>query len=622
MVDNPTESTLGKYSKKISRAVSDLWSKWNKRRRRKGVSKFWIVVSNCILFLLFISFFLWLYFHYSPNPVTMHWAFVLMGLIASSVGVIFSLIAAWRSSAADKRTAWLLKELVETQRIVGESPAHYPEVFDLHLLRPMERASEPDDKNDHLRHMDLLISTPAYGYHVLGIDPHLHFRNLLTALQCDKQVILFSPDAHYFHIANTLLWHPLKQSASRNVEADDVMDAPAPDVNPIELADCVTKTMSILKQQVLQTEENARHKGLGEHRNIKVGVWTTNTTEVRLTAFRFQKETLAYLLLTDQVTLTSDLSRFRGRALSLPVSIHRQVIGDPGDPRSFFEQLKTCPYSQAWGNSARIKSGEFDLLKYDYLFLRTEQTLFDLYSFNIQCRQVIEAVREPKTESDRIRAARDILLDTVQYFINLKEMPVAPQYAPLDELQQKKLLRLNEIAELLKDKTLLDATQVLEVLRDNPSNQQDPFWHKLEEYEDQLQGSNPDFINLAKWVACIYYFISSGFNQSLYAKDRRNRARHMQALSAEDAPQLTPGSDLPISAGDQLGLTGQRASDLSPTPVPSTAQSTDAPRPETWPLEPDGRPPDASPQARNEATTTDVQPSNEQGSGEGSHEES
>src|SRR5205085_11932207 len=183
----------------------------------------------------------------------------------------------------------------------------------------------------------------AYGCHVLGIDEHLKFRELLGALQCDKQVILFSPDAHYFHIANTLLWHPLKQSNEYSADAGDLRDGPTPDVNPIELEKCVTATMDLLKNQVLQTEENAQHRWAGEHRRVEVGVWTTNTTEVRLTAFRFQRETLAFLLLTDQVTLTSDLSRFRGRTMSLPMSIHRQVIGDPGDPASFFEQLKTCP---------------------------------------------------------------------------------------------------------------------------------------------------------------------------------------------------------------------------------------------------------------------------------------
>src|SRR5260370_1190145 len=112
----------------------------------------------------------------------MHWTFALAGMIASSVGVVFSLIAAWRSSAADKKTSFLLKELQETQRIVQESPTDYNDIFDIHLLRPMTRAANPHGHEDHLRRMDLHISTPAYGYHVLGYDQHSEFRRLLDAL--------------------------------------------------------------------------------------------------------------------------------------------------------------------------------------------------------------------------------------------------------------------------------------------------------------------------------------------------------------------------------------------------------------------------------------------------------
>lgn len=525
----------------LRRAETDLRHWYKNWRRRRHPRKWTILLAQLALFSVLVLVSIWIYIHYSPNRRQMHWTFALAGMVASSVGVVFSLIAAWRASAADKKTAFLLRELQETQRIVQESPTDYNDIFDIHLLRPMTRAANPHGKEDHLRRMDLHISTPAYGYHVLGYDQHSEFRRLLDTLKCDKQIILFSPDAHFFHVANTLLWHPLSEPHLDGTGARDLNQVQETqgqvdysNVNSKALAVCIIATMGIMQQQVFETEQNVWRKNTGELSNMNVGVWTSNTTEFRLTAFRFEKETLAFLLLTDQVTLASNLARFQGRALSLPVSLHRQVVGDPRDQESFFEQLKTCPYSAECRGDAHLTSGELEMLKYDYLFLRTGHTIIDLYSFNIQCREVIWSARKPTPakEAERIAAAREILQGVVQYFIFLKRLKIASDYVPANSIQQKRLLQLEGVAQLASDQNIT-ATQVLYVLRDekNAPHDRDSFRREVTEYEERIKDFGADFIELSNWIACIYYFLSSGIRESLFADGRRKRAQHLKPLA-------------------------------------------------------------------------------------------
>ncbi len=515
-----------------------------RERRRPSVKKKRKLAYQFLLLILLSAIGTWLYFLLHTDRTRMRWGFALAGLIASCVGVIFSIIAAWRSGVAEERTQYLLDRLEETQRIVSQSPTAYEDVFNLHVLRPMQRGIDPLDRDHHLDRLDMHISTPAYGYHVLGLDKHLEFRTLISTLQCQKQIILFSPDAHFFHVANTLLWHPLKPLNPNEFVAISNSTLPMPKhdkkvLSPEILARCIMDTMDVLRVQVHQAEQESDGKSFSDHKDFKVAVWTSNTTEFRLTAFRFETDSQAFLLLTDQVTLASDLEHFRGRALALPAAIHRQVIGDPGDRQSFFEQLKTCPYSGETHEQARLRSKEFYLLNWDYLFLRTGHAVIDLHLFNIQCRQVIWA-KEQHDQNKQLGVAREILVGLAQYFMFMESQPKAAQYAPVGSVQEMRLSKTQAVTAALRNAQTTEE-EVLQILCADPLHKDDPFKTELREFETHMANHEAHFISLSKWISCIYYFVSSGFHQSLFATARRERAPYLKpspAIQTEEQPVL------------------------------------------------------------------------------------
>ena len=454
---------------------------------------------------------LWL----SPSKFYAHWLLILAVDALGIAGTLFAWLGAWRAASADSRTKELLDRLEETNTIVRKSPRAYQEVFDQHILSLLNRAGALESKARSSSHISLMLSTPAYGYHVLGLKAHQDFQNALRDVKCNLNVFLFTPDAHFSHVANTLLWNPLTKPHS-----------PAPiEITPNELLGCMRDTLDWLYLQVDWCEKNTE--------SPRVSVWIRDDAAFRLTSLEASESATgpeAYIVLTDPVTLSTDLRRFTGRLLAVPNSLFRTLVGSHNDPESFIETAKHCPYSSLTGKEARLITSELEALKYDYIFLRTEHILFDVSSFETQCRRAIYAA-SGDPNADVGRGLDSILRGVVDYFSTLNRDHRIPEcFASKQSLQQSKLAILPDLVAILgatkSDVTAISAKLRSALLTHIPAHPGDRFIDlRLPEYL-----KSPD--ELSPWFAIIYYLITSGFGECLLAPARSNRAKNPHANPA------------------------------------------------------------------------------------------
>ena len=371
--------------------------------------------------------------------------------------------------------------------------------------------------------------------------------------------MFFSPDAHYFHVANTVLWHPIKsairppapQQASPNREPAVASAAAsihaAGHVTPIELSTCLLETMDFLRIQCVECERRGSNA---------LGVWVTSATAFRIAFYEYKANTNVFLLLTDVVRLTLDLNQFQGRAFALPSSIHRHVVGDPGDETAFFEQFKSCPYSVARGDEARLHSREYMPLTYDYVFLRTEQALFDLPCFYIDLIRLIHSAhlqltRKAPTADQQITAAIAMLAGVVDYFSHLlSERANLPSALYPENTRQHRRLGMLERTEtyLGGTSTTPDPAPLLgELVASDTDKSFQLEWDKLKAVPAGAGTSDDKFRG---WVACIFFFVSSGFAQSVFSHARRQGS--VQVGLAAGVPLSSPG-EIPQPPGSRGG---------------------------------------------------------------------
>jgi hypothetical protein len=308
----------------------------------------WLVASTLIsLAAVVAGKLLW-----SDWPTLGAWG-ALFGLVAAAMAImahLYAMIGAYEARMARREISKTQAELVEMSLLL-EDVSSYAQAFEGHVIRYTKQTEEITKSLGTLRGMRFLISTPVYGYHVLGEAYRDAFYECLSrTTPVPTELILFSPDSHYSHFANTLLWQAL----------------PAPRAVACKRASGMVLAQELSRLLTYIWATDADRPLHDQHRRFLV--WATTGSNIRFSYFDFSKNPRAILMLTDDVRLSSDLLQFSGRFLPINRMLHSSLVRGPG---SFFEQFKDCPYSGGRGIEAAVKPSEITRLIGDYLWLRT-----------------------------------------------------------------------------------------------------------------------------------------------------------------------------------------------------------------------------------------------------------
>jgi hypothetical protein len=278
------------------------------------------------------------------------------------------------------------RSLIETQTIAAGPASDFSSLFKRHLMMFL------DGTSDELRKVDLVLSTPAFGLHPLGAEKCEEFIDALSHVDCPADIVLYSPDAHFHHFINTLLWQ--EYGVSNGLKR----------TNLSELA-------FYTDQFFIVVSNNSKH---GWH------VWPTNKSDLRLFHFEMASSSRLYLVLSDDVGISSDLREFRGRSMPLPHVLREAVVGEED---SLFMKYRHCPILGHKGDDTALSNdkrgvNEFGLLLADYLLGRTSQVVFTYETFqneitNLLAKQEISGANQISSLTNVVFAYLDYLRDIV-----------------------------------------------------------------------------------------------------------------------------------------------------------------------------------------------------------------
>jgi len=96
--------------------------------------------------------------------------------------------------------------------------------------------------------------------------------------------------------------------------------------------------------------------------------------------FETTRNSYLYLVLSDSVSISSDIKVFQGRSLPLPSILREAIVGGKN---SIFETYKVCPFSDRTDAQAALSTqeDEFALLLADYLLGRTSEIVMSYPTF-------------------------------------------------------------------------------------------------------------------------------------------------------------------------------------------------------------------------------------------------
>lgn len=271
--------------------------------------------------------------------------------------------------------------LIETQTIAAGPASDFSGLFERHL---MEFLADKGTKYA-LRKVDLVLSTPAFGLHPLGAVKCQEFITALDNIECPANIILYSPDAHFSHFINTLLWQQHNDAKPR--------------ADLSELAYYTASFFNTLGKKVL--------------RNWRV--WPTNKNNIRLFHFETSRYSRLFLVLSDDISISSDLTKFSGRSMPLPYVLREAVVGEED---SLFMKYQCCPVKDKSGPETALSQGstigdEFGLLLADYLLGRTSQVVFTYQTFLNEIANLL--AKQKIAETDRIAHLTTLVFAYLQY---------------------------------------------------------------------------------------------------------------------------------------------------------------------------------------------------------------
>lgn len=421
---------------------------------------------------------------------------------ASGIVALTYAVLSWTEAAAAHGTAvQLVEDLVRMGLQVDKSHS-YKEAFDHHITSLLNAATR-GEMYGSLRQIRFLISTPVYGYHVLGPSYLTAFRDALEhARDADRlEVIMFSPDRHYDHVLNTLLWQDVPMNSVDRDSRGRLPDRRA------KATDLALEICNVLHELRMQVDRRKAH------------VWASHAGNVRLAHYDFDRDPQGFLILSDRVSPSTDLLQFEIRVLPL----HRNLMEETVTAEtSFFAQYKTCPYSHAHGEAAEIDDQRlFAALAGDYVWLRTKWPLYARPGFKHEVVTFLAAQSITFPSPEAAGVLTQIVLNVGEYLAALLEPGLG---VAADPLQSQVLADLKPALQILKT----DGADVLLTQCDTslpPSS---------------VARADPEPSNTSELLLSLLFdLVSSGFERSHVAALREERAT-LAAVGAIHATDHTP----------------------------------------------------------------------------------
>lgn len=430
-------------------------------------------------------------------------------LIVELAGLFTAFYAAFEAENAANESQQTQEQLRDLGLLVAEAQPDFDKIFDEHLVQQLQRNRENAE-------IFLLLSTPAYGYAVVGKDRFSDFEVAMKQLHnCKVEMIVFSPDAHFYYWCNVVLWSiGRRDAAQRSLRQEEAEFA-------IEFA---TKTLDIVDDI---------------HNKDDWHIWVTKETTVRLFAFSktevegsypFRK---AYVLLTDQFSIPQDQFRERFKVRSIPIPL-TQIKEYVGGQTNYFDRIKQCPYTFRDQVDARVKQDHLHQLAWDYVFGRTLEMQFE--KFELFKSEILQFLGNVRGEDNLLqdKSSQEILTlsltTTIRYFAHVFYLydTRSRRDVGISDTQKARIIyamqqaeKLNISTQSLRDSlsSLAKKDSDLQVLLDQANqeavtetavvyhmirNELDTELNQLREMEDKL-------------IFCLYTLMCSGFGQSGYA---------------------------------------------------------------------------------------------------------
>ncbi len=451
-------------------------------------------------------------------------------------GLSYTVFGAMKSSMAVSKAEDIIKDLVDTQVTASGGTSDFVECFQVALLKPMEEA----EKRGNLLHASLLLANPIYGlYSKCERKDRVAFWNKFIESKADRELILYSPDAHYNFLVRSLLTYSVKyEIGACGMTSDGVIE------NTKKIQGLIMEQIVRLREQSPESKERiATDKG-EEVANVdkSLKLWLTADSGYRIAKYDYelttsgregQRRTNVFVILTHPSSMEHGPNDFVGTLIPITQTLHKNIAGSKG---SVYEQFKQCPYTLLTEDDARVKSevqhkgnsvDEYTAIALDMLYLRTSNRPYRMAYLKEVCMDLHdkfahESFTDPK---DSIKAMIGCF---VYYFQRLRE-PYGKDESYEDYRSMPQVKSIDEDFLSTLEGTLVSGRPSIEcivktIIATDTAGAEISKSHFINEYElfansdhGTLDGELKDFI------AVLYFILSSGFRESKYAEFRRNR---------------------------------------------------------------------------------------------------
>lgn len=402
------------------------------------------------------------------------------------VGFIAAVFGAIESFRAVKKAEETSKRLEEASIITAGVETSFKDFFDKRLVKQLEKLTNNDK-------IYFILSSPAYGYGVVGKEKFQRFKQNISNLNCSVEIMFFDPDAHFNYWCNVLLWAKEKNQRG-GFFANDF-------ANEIE---------SIL--DILLTKKNVYDN--------KWRIWLTKDTTVRLVAFstNSDKDTKnAHVLLTDQFSIPVDQSNEGFKIHGIPILIGHieEYIGDDG----YFNRIKKCPYTLKDREEAEVDKNYLKCLALDYMLGRTTKKQFeDFQLFKSEFEQLLKNMNKDNKQTNNV-IVLSILNVVIKYFNDI----LSKHHTNASSMQAARIeYGITNIPDNIRSDE--HSNQISEVLSNESINGFKQILGKIDIHDDDRAKAKGEFANIScdnKLIISIYAIITSGFGESGYAKEVR-----------------------------------------------------------------------------------------------------
>lgn len=436
--------------------------------------KFPIGIKLFIEFLFSISVLLGLYgiyFILIPKDLAVKDEYINWIAIFASVITIWGFIKSWEAASKSSK---IETDLIEEGVISLEIKEGFKNIFNEHFIKKIDLFKNSPGN------IYLSLSTPAYGYGVLGRKECKKLHHSLEMLHSESQIelILFSPDAHYNYWANLIFW-------SLDVVDENFMN-----------------DFALLTYEIIDTLSTK-----------KCLIWLKKETTVRFFAYeplgdpkKAGNPKKAFVSLVDSISIYQNQFGSDFNARSLPIQ-RNQIKEFINGSSSFFHRIKSCPYTFRINEDAALKFGGMDneenkklakFLKWDFILGRTSYNHYpDKSMFKDECKFFIANRGKEHSDKEDI-VYQKILLGFFNYYKYINEKYSIVEKRIISDKQHK------QIIDALKKITDDDFKDIKEYFFtediDNTAESQ-------EETKDNL------------WIDLLYDVLTAGFGESKYAKE-------------------------------------------------------------------------------------------------------